>query len=48
MPPVQTASTPASEPRIPYAAYPFGAFAAQSILGVRPIITPSRERSGTA
>ena len=41
-------TTPETAPaRIPYAAYPFGAFAAQSILGVRPSI-PSRESSGTA
>ena len=48
MPPIQTIDTAASEPRIPFAAYPFGAFAAQQVLGVRPILAPQRERSGTA
>ena len=40
------ANDAAQTARIPYAAYPFGAFAAQSALGVRPS-TPAG-RSGSA
>ena len=41
-----TATEAAPQERIPYAAYPFGAFAARSVLGVRPS-TPAG-RSGSA
>lgn len=40
-----TAETPRDQ-QIPQTAYPFGAFALGTVLGVRRLSTPSGERSG--
>ncbi len=45
MTPAPTSSAPSGSARNPYAAYPFGAFAAQATLGVRLASPAPRERA---